>query len=185
MAMYPKIKQICAQEILDSRGNPTVEAAVMLEDGSGAFAAVPSGASTGVHEALEIRDGDTERYGGRGVLCAVENINAIISPALAGCQLCQHNIDTKLICLDGKRDKSELGANAILAVSLAAAKAATQAMRLPLYRYIGGINACRMPVPMMNVINGGAHASNNLDIQEFMIMPEGFDSFSEALRAGS
>lgn len=185
MAMYPKIKQICAQEILDSRGNPTVEAAVMLEDGSGAFAAVPSGASTGVHEALEIRDGDTERYGGRGVLCAVENINAIISPALAGCQLCQHNIDTKLICLDGKRDKSELGANAMLAVSLAAAKAATQAMRLPLYRYIGGINACRMPVPMMNVINGGAHASNNLDIQEFMIMPEGFDSFSEALRAGS
>ena len=184
MAMYPKIKQICAQEILDSRGNPTVEAAVMLEDGSGAFAAVPSGASTGVHEALEIRDGDTERYGGRGVLCAVENINAIISPALAGCQLCQHNIDTKLICLDGKRDKSELGANAMLAVSLAAAKAATQAMRLPLYRYIGGINACRMPVPMMNILNGGAHSKNSIDFQEFMILPIGACCFREALRMG-
>lgn len=185
MAMYPKIKQICAQEILDSRGNPTVEASVMLEDGSGAYASVPSGASTGIHEALEVRDGDTERYGGRGVLCAVENINAVIAPALAGCQLCQNNIDTKLICLDGKRDKSELGANAMLAVSIASAKAATQALHIPLYRYIGGINACRLPVPMMNVINGGAHASNNLDIQEFMIVPEGFDSFSEALRAGS
>lgn len=183
--MYPKIKQICAQEILDSRGNPTVEAAVMLEDGSGAFAAVPSGASTGVHEALELRDGDTDRYGGKGTLCAVENVNSAISPALSGCQLCQSCIDRKLICLDAHRDKSALGANAILAVSLAAAKAAAQAMKIPLYKYLGGINAVRLPVPMMNVLNGGAHAANNLDVQEFMIMPEGFDSFSEALRAGS
>ena len=183
--MYQKIKQICAQEILDSRGNPTVEAAALLEDGTGAFAAVPSGASTGIHEALELRDNDSERYMGRGVLCAVENVNSVISPALSGCQLCQHQIDARLLKLDGTADKSELGANATLAVSLACAKAAAQALRLPLYRLIGGINACRLPVPMMNVINGGAHAANNLDIQEFMIMPEGFDSFSEALRAGS
>lgn len=183
--MYPKIKQICAQEILDSRGNPTVEAAVMLEDGSGAFAAVPSGASTGVHEALELRDGDPDRYGGKGTLCAVESVNSAISPSLSGCQLCQHSIDRKLIRLDSHRDKSSLGANAILSVSLAAAKAAAQAMKIPLYKYIGGINAVRLPIPMMNVLNGGAHAANNLDVQEFMIMPEGFDSFSEALRAGS
>lgn len=184
MALQQRIKSVCAEEIIDSRGNPTVEAAVMLDDGTGASAAVPSGASTGSHEALELRDGDRERYGGRGVLCAVENVNSQISDALAGCQICQYPVDMRLIKLDGTKDKSSLGANAMLAVSLAAAKAGAQAAHLPLYRYMGGVNALTLPVPMMNVLNGGAHARNNLDIQEFMIMPAGFDSFSEALRAG-
>lgn len=185
MALQARIRSICAEEILDSRGNPTVGAAVLLEDGICGFAAVPSGASTGSHEALELRDGDEERYGGKGTLCAVENVNSIIAPALTGCQLNQHIIDRALLRLDNTRDKSNLGANAMLAVSLAAAKTGAQAARIPLYRYIGGINAVRLPVPMMNVLNGGAHASNNLDVQEFMILPEKFDSFSEALCAGS
>ena len=185
MAFPVKIRSVCAEEILDSRGNPTVEAAVLLEDGTGGSAAVPSGASTGSHEALELRDGDGRRYGGKGTLRAADNVNSIISPALSGCQINQHGLDRKLLQLDDTEDKSNLGANAMLAVSLAAAKAGAQATRLPLYRYIGGVHAVRMPVPMMNVLNGGAHASNNVDIQEFMIMPQGFDSFSQALRAGS
>ena len=185
MAFPVKIRSVCAEEILDSRGNPTVEAAVLLEDGTGGSAAVPSGASTGSHEALELRDGDARRYGGKGTLRAADNVNSIISPALSGCQINQHGLDRKLLQLDDTEDKSNLGANAMLAVSLAAAKAGAQAARLPLYRYIGGVHAVRMPVPMMNVLNGGAHASNNVDVQEFMIMPQGFDSFSQALRAGS
>lgn len=183
MANISKIKTVYGQEIIDSRGNPTVEATVVLESGTGATASVPSGASTGIHEALELRDGGN-RFDGMGVKKAVNNINCEICPAITGLQPCQSLIDQKLIELDGTEDKSKLGANAILAVSLACAKAASQEYRLPLYRYIGGISACRMPVPMMNVLNGGAHARNNLDIQEFMIVPHGFESFSEALRAG-
>lgn len=185
MAFPVKIKSVCAEEILDSRGNPTVEAAVLLEDGTGGSAAVPSGASTGKHEALELRDGDKKRYGGKGTLRAADNVNREICPALSGLQLNQQVIDKKLLQLDDTEDKSNLGANAMLAVSLAAAKAGAQAARLPLYRYIGGIHAVRLPIPMMNVLNGGAHADNNVDIQEFMIMPQGFDSFSQALQAGS
>ncbi len=185
MAFPVKIKSVCAEEILDSRGNPTVEAMVLLEDGTGGAAAVPSGASTGKHEALELRDGDKKRYGGKGVQQAADNVNRVICPALIGYQLNQHGIDRKLLQLDDTEDKSNLGANAMLAVSLAAAKAGAQAARLPLYRYIGGVQAVRLPIPMMNVLNGGAHADNNVDVQEFMIMPQGFDSFSEALQAGS
>ncbi len=185
MAFPVKIKSVCAEEILDSRGNPTVEAMVLLEDGTGGAAAVPSGASTGKHEALELRDGDKKRYNGKGVQQAADNVNRVICPALIGYQLNQQGIDRKLLQLDDTEDKSNLGANATLAVSLAAAKAGAQATRLPLYRYIGGVQAVRLPVPMMNVLNGGAHADNNVDVQEFMIMPQGFDSFSEALQAGS
>ncbi len=185
MAFPVKIKSVCAEEILDSRGNPTVEAAVLLEDGTGGSAAVPSGASTGKHEALELRDGDKKRYGGKGTLQAADNVNCVICPALSGFQLNQQRIDKKLLQLDDTEDKSNLGANAMLAVSLAAAKAGAQVARLPLYRYIGGVQAVRLPIPMMNVLNGGAHADNNVDVQEFMIMPQGFDSFSQALQAGS
>ena len=185
MAFPVKIKSVCAEEILDSRGNPTVEAMVLLEDGTGGAAAVPSGASTGKHEALELRDGDKKRYNGKGVQQAADNVNRVICPALTGHQLNQQGIDRKLLQLDDTEDKSNLGANATLAVSLAAAKAGAQAARLPLYRYIGGVQAVRLPVPMMNVLNGGAHADNNVDVQEFMIMPQGFDSFSKALQAGS
>ncbi|MBQ4067075.1 MAG: phosphopyruvate hydratase [Clostridia bacterium] len=184
MACIGKISKVCATQIIDSRGNPTVEACVMLEDGTSAGAAVPSGASTGKYEAYELRDGDPERFSGKGTLIAAENVNTVISKALCGMPLCQTAIDMKLIRTDGSPNKSSLGANAILATSLAAAKAAAQAQRLPLYKYIGGINACRMPVPMMNIINGGVHAPNGLDVQEVMIVPEGFDSFCEALRAG-
>lgn len=185
MAFPTKIKSVCAEEILDSRGNPTVEAAVLLEDGTGGYAAAPSGASTGRYEALELRDGDTNRYDGKGVLRAVDNVNSVIAPALSGSRINQYCLDKTMLQLDGTDDKSNLGANAILAVSLAIAKAGAQETRLPLYRYIGGTSAVRLPIPMMNVLNGGAHASNNVDIQEFMIMPSGFESFSKALCAGS
>ncbi len=184
MASIGKICKVCATEVIDSRGNPTVEACVVLEDGTTAGAMVPSGASTGKYEAYELRDGDKQRYGGKGTLVAVENVNTVIADALVGMPLCQSSVDYKLIRADGKADKSSLGANAVLSVSLAAARAGAQELRIPLYKYIGGINAVRLPVPMMNILNGGAHAKNNLDVQEIMIMPEGFDSFCEALRAG-
>jgi len=184
MSYGVRISKVCAQEVIDSRGNPTVEACVMLDDGTCASAIVPSGASTGKYEAYELRDGDTERYGGKGVLCACENVNSVISPLLEGMPLSQVGVDFRMIKRDGKLNKSNLGANAILAVSIAAAKAGAQSMRVPLYKYIGGINAVRLPVPMMNIINGGVHAKNDLDVQEVMIVPAGFDSFAEALRAG-
>ena len=167
-----KIEKITAREVLDSRGNPTVEVDVRLESGFVGRASVPSGASTGEHEALELRDGDKKRYCGKGVLKAVENVNNVIAPALVGMSaLEQRAIDHKMLALDGTPTKSKLGANAILGVSLAVAKAAANYLELPLYRYIGGTNTYVMPVPMMNVINGGAHANNNLDLQEFMIIP--------------
>lgn len=181
-----KIKEIKGREILDSRGNPTVEADVYLESGAMGRASVPSGASTGEHEALELRDGDKDRYGGKGVLRAVENINRVIAPALVGtCAADQRSIDRALKELDGTPDKSALGANALLGVSLAAAKAAAAHLRLPLYRYLGGANAYVMPVPMMNIINGGAHSDAPIAFQEFMIRPVGAASFREALRAGA
>lgn len=177
------IESILGREILDSRGNPTVEAVVTLSNGSVGIGAAPSGASTGIFEALELRDNDANRYVGKGVLKAVENINAIIGPNLIGMDSTNiAAIDQKLIALDGTNDKSHLGANAILAVSLATAQAAAKALDLPLYRFIGGINADTLPVPMMNILNGGAHAANNIDIQEFMIMPIGAPSFKEGLR---
>ncbi len=177
------IQSIIGREILDSRGNPTVEAVVTLSNGCVGIGAAPSGASTGIFEALELRDGDANRYVGKGVLKAVENINTIIGPSLIGMDSANTSaIDQKLIALDGTNDKSNLGANAILAVSLAAAKAAANALDLPLYRFIGGVNADTLPVPMMNILNGGAHAANNIDIQEFMIMPIGASSFKEGLR---
>ena len=177
------IESILGREILDSRGNPTVEAVVTLSNGSVGIGAAPSGASTGIFEALELRDNDANRYVGKGVLKAVENINAIIGPNLIGMDSTNiAAIDQKLIALDGTNDKSHLGANAILAVSLAAAQAAAKALDLPLYRFIGGINADTLPVPMMNILNGGAHAANNIVIQEFMIMPIGAPSFKEGLR---
>lgn len=176
------IDKICGFEVLDSRGNPTVRAEVMLSDGTVGAASVPSGASTGVYEAAELRDGE-QRYNGKGTLKAVGNINKIIAPELKGKNAADiAKIDNILIKLDGTNNKSELGANAILAVSLASAKAASKHYKLPLYRYIGGAFAARMPVPMMNILNGGAHASNNIDIQEFMIMPVGAKSFHEGLR---
>lgn len=174
-----------AREILDSRGNPTVEAEVFLEDGARGVAGVPSGASTGVHEAHELRDGG-ERYQGKGVLKAVENINEKIADEIAGFEADdQRLIDQALIKLDGTNNKSELGANAILGVSIAAAKAAAESAALPLYRYIGGPNAHVLPVPMMNILNGGAHADSGVDVQEFMIAPIGAESFAEALRMGA
>ena len=180
------IKQVVAREILDSRGNPTVEAEVVLEDGEIGRAAVPSGASTGEHEAVELRDGDKKRYGGKGVLKAVRNVNDLIAPAIEGMDaLDQAEIDATLIELDGTRTKSKLGANALLAVSLATARAAAIHQELPVYRYLGGPNARTLPVPMMNIINGGAHADNNVDFQEFMIVPVGAARFSEALRIGT
>jgi len=180
------IVDVVAREILDSRGNPTVEADVLLESGVMGRAAVPSGASTGSREAVELRDGDRQRYGGKGVLKAVENINTEISEAIMGLDASEQSfIDSALIELDGTESKSRLGANAILAVSMAVAKAAGEECGLPLYRYFGGSGAMAMPVPMMNVINGGAHANNSLDIQEFMIIPMGAQSFRDALRCGA
>ncbi len=180
------IKSIHAREILDSRGNPTVEVEVVLGDGSRGRAAVPSGASTGAHEALEMRDGDAARYLGRGVLEAVRNVNETIAPRLAGhCALEQAALDRTLLEMDGTPNKARLGANAMLGVSLAAAHAAANSVGLPLYRYLGGTNARYLPVPMMNVLNGGKHADNNVDFQEFMIMPLGAPSFKEALRMGA
>jgi len=179
------IIDVFAREILDSRGNPTVEVDVLLETGAHGRAAVPSGASTGQREALELRDKD-KRYAGKGVRKAVKNINGKIAPKILGMEACdQASIDNFMIRLDGTKNKSKLGANAILGVSLAVAKAAAMESDLPLYRYIGGTSARELPVPMMNILNGGAHADNNLDIQEFMIMPAGAPSFSEALRIGA
>ncbi len=180
------IVDIVAREILDSRGNPTVEADVLLESGAMGRAAVPSGASTGSREAIELRDGDTRRYGGKGVLKAVESVNTEISEAIVGLDASEQSfIDKTLIDLDGTENKSRLGANAILAVSMAAAKAAAEESGLPLYRYFGGAGPMQMPVPLMNVVNGGAHANNNLDMQEFMIVPVGMASFRDALRCGA
>jgi enolase len=176
---------IHAREVIDSRGNPTVEAEVGLDGGGFGRAIVPSGASTGEHEALELRDGDVGRYLGKGVTRAVGNVRDVIAPALVGMDASdQAAIDAALLELDGTPTKSNLGANAILAVSMATARAAADAHELPLYRYLGGVAAVTLPVPLMNIINGGAHADNNLDIQEFMIAPAGFDSFGDALRAG-
>ena len=180
------IVDVIAREILDSRGNPTVEADVLLESGVIGRAAVPSGASTGSREAMELRDGDKQRYFGKGVLKAVENVNTEICEAVIGLDATEQSfIDKTLIELDGTENKSRLGANAILAVSLATAKAAAEATGLPLYRYLGGSAAMQMPVPMMNVINGGVHANNSLDMQEFMVIPAGMDSFRDALRCGA
>ncbi len=180
------IELIEAREVLDSRGNPTVEAEVFLDDGSVGSAIVPSGASTGAHEALELRDGDKQRFGGKGVLTAVANIRDKIAPELTGADaLAQREIDQLMIELDGTENKSSLGANAILAVSMATARAAADCCGIPLFKYLGGASAYRLPVPQMNVINGGAHGDNAVDIQEFMIVPFGFDSFRDALRAGA
>ena len=180
-----KIEAVLAREILDSRGNPTVEVEVGLSDGSFGRADVPSGASTGKYEAVELRDKRKKRYGGKGVEQAVKNVNAVIAPALVDMDaMDQRLIDNTLIELDGTRNKGKLGANAILGVSLAVARAAADSLFMPLYRYIGGTNACRLPMPMMNILNGGAHAANNVDIQEFMIMPVGGKTFRDALRIG-
>jgi enolase len=180
------IRGIYARQILDSRGNPTVEADVVLESGAVGRAGIPSGASTGAFEAVELRDGDSGRYLGKGVLKAVNNVNEIIAPELIGYDaLDQVGIDSLMIGMDGTHNKAKLGANAILGVSLAVAKAAAAALGLPLYRYIGGVNATELPVPMFNILNGGKHADNNVDIQEFMVMPVGADSFTEALRMGA
>jgi enolase len=181
-----EIASIHAREILDSRGNPTVEADVVLEDGTRGRAAVPSGASTGEHEAVELRDGDKKHYLGKGVLHAVENVESAIAPELAGMDATnQRLIDATMISLDGTENKGKLGANAILAVSMACARAAAESLGVPLYRYIGGVNACVLPTPMMNILNGGAHADNNVDFQEFMVMPVGAETFSDALRWGT
>jgi len=183
--MDNKIKDIVAREIIDSRGTPTVEAEVILEGGVKGVAAVPSGASTGMREAIELRDNDPKRFGVKGVLKAVESINKIIKPALKGLSVSeQATIDKIMIDLDGTKNKSKLGANAILAVSLAASRASSNFNNLPLYNHLGGAKAQTLPIPLMNVINGGKHADNNLDIQEFMIVPTNFKSFKEALRAG-
>jgi len=179
------ISEIFARQILDSRGNPTVEVDVLTDEGALGRAAVPSGASTGIHEAVELRDNDKKKYGGKGVLKAVANVNKTIAPALLGYDVAdQTGIDEMMIQLDGTPNKGKLGANAILAVSLAAAKAAAEEASLPLYRYIGGTNAKVLPVPMMNILNGGAHADNKIDFQEFMVMPVGAPSFNEGLRWG-
>ena len=184
--MKTAIKDVKARQVLDSRGNPTVEVDVILEDGSRGRAAVPSGASTGEHEAVELRDGDKSKYAGKGVLKAVNNVNGEIKKAIKGRNaLMQGELDQTLIDLDGTPNKGRLGANAILGVSLAAAKASAVSKDMPLYRYIGGDKAKVLPIPMMNILNGGAHADNNVDLQEFMIMPIGANSFSEALRWGA
>ena len=186
MMTKPQISRVTAREILDSRGNPTVEATVFLTDGTVGVASVPSGASTGVFEACELRDDDRSRYGGKGVKKAVANVNDSISPALSGVYVSEQGEVDRILCeLDGTEDKHRLGANAILAVSLASARAAANWYRLPLYRYLGGCNAERLPIPMMNILNGGAHASNNVEIQEFMIAPVGAQNFAEGLRMGS
>ena len=180
------IEEVVAREILDSRGNPTVEVDVYLDDGTMGRAAVPSGASTGTREAVELRDPESERYGGKGVLRAVENVNDVIANEIAGMRATdQATIDRVMIELDGTPTKGKLGANAILGVSLAVAKAAANWVSLPLYRYLGGPNARRLPIPMMNIMNGGKHADNNVDLQEFMVMPVGASSFAEALRMGA
>ncbi|QTA37318.1 phosphopyruvate hydratase [Thermosipho ferrireducens] len=184
--MYIEIIDIKAREVLDSRGNPTVEVEVMLEDGSIGKAIVPSGASTGKFEALELRDGEKDRYSGKGVLKAVKNVNEVIAPKLLGFNAYdQVGLDKTLLEIDGTENKSNLGANAILGVSMAVARAAAISLGLPLYKYLGGVNAKVLPVPFMNVINGGQHADNNLDIQEFMIVPAGAPTFREALRYGA
>ena len=180
------IASVWAREILDSRGNPTIEVEVSLDSGHVGRAAVPSGASTGTREALELRDGDKARYKGKGVSKAVENVNTEIAEAIVGLDaLRQVQVDNTMLDLDGTDNKSRLGANAMLGVSLATARAAAESLALPLYQYIGGVNAKVLPVPMMNIINGGAHAPNNLDIQEFMIMPVGAHTFADGLRMGS
>ncbi len=180
---YLKIEKVIGREILDSRGNPTVEAEVYLVDGTMGRGAAPSGASTGEFEALELRDGDKARYLGKGVQKAVHNINTVINDAIVGIDASDiYAVDQAMIAADGTKDKSKLGANAILAVSIAAVRAASNAMEIPLYRLLGGANATRLPVPMMNIINGGAHASNTVDVQEFMVMPVGASSFKECLR---
>src|SRR5436189_1850416 len=179
------ISEIFARQILDSRGNPTVEVDVLTDEGALGRAAVPSGASTGIHEAVELRDDDKKTYGGKGVLKAVKNVNDKIAPALIGNDVAdQTGIDEMMIQLDGSDNKGKLGANAILAVSMAVAKAAAEEASLPLYRYIGGTNAKTLPIPMMNILNGGAHADNKIDFQEFKVMPVGATSFSEGLRWG-
>ncbi|MBM7559478.1 phosphopyruvate hydratase [Marinitoga litoralis] len=183
---YDEIVAVSAREVLDSRGNPTVEAVVELASGAMGSAIVPSGASTGKFEALELRDGDKSRFKGKGVLTAVKNINEIIAKELVGFNVFdQPLIDKVMLELDGTENKSKLGANAILAVSMAVARAASDSLGIPLYKYLGGPNAKVLPVPLMNIVNGGEHADNNLDIQEFMIVPAGFDRFSDALRAGA
>jgi enolase len=180
-----QISQVFAREILDSRGNPTVEVELVLSNGVSASAIVPSGASTGEKEAVELRDGDKKRYGGKGVLKAVENVRRTIAPRITGMSvLNQRNLDSTMIALDGTPNKGKLGANAILAVSMAAARAAATSLGIPLYRYFGGANACVLPVPCMNVINGGKHADNNVDFQEFMIAPHSAPSFAESIRMG-
>ena len=179
------IAAIHARQVLDSRGNPTVEAEVFLADGSMGRAIVPSGASTGEHEAVELRDDDNNQYVGKGVLKAVENVNGEIAETLANWDgFDQRGLDAKMIELDGTENKGRLGANAILAVSMAAARASALSLDIPLYRYLGGAGANTLPLPMMNILNGGAHADNNVDFQEFMVMPVGAPSFSEALRWG-
>ena len=181
-----RIEAVSARQILDSRGNPTVEVEVILEDGSFGRAAVPSGASTGEFEAIELRDKVKERYLGKGVETAVKNVNTVIAAALTGMDATEQRlIDSALIELDGTPNKGRLGANAILGVSMAVARAAADSCYLPLYRYLGGASACRLPLPMMNILNGGAHAANNVDLQEFMIMPRGAESFRECLRMGA
>lgn len=181
-----KIIKVTALEILDSRGNPTLEAEVVLDGGYVGRACVPSGASTGSREAVELRDGEKSRFGGKGVIRAVDHVEGEIAEAVVGMDAAdQYGVDRAMIELDGSANKSRLGANAILAVSLASARAAAAAAGLPLYRHIGGLDACTLPVPMMNVINGGAHADNNVDVQEFMIVPAGFDCFADALRCGA
>ena len=183
MENFLAIEKVIGREIIDSRGNPTVEAEVYLLDGTVGRGAAPSGASTGEFEALELRDGDKSRFGGKGVTKAVENINTVISDALNGVDASDiYAVDAAMIAADGTKDKSNLGANAILAVSIASARAAENALEIPLYRFLGGVNGNRLPVPMMNILNGGAHAANTVDVQEFMIMPVGAPSFKEALR---
>ena len=183
MENFLAIEKVIGREIIDSRGNPTVEAEVYLLDGTVGRGVAPSGASTGEFEALELRDGDKSRFGGKGVTKAVENINTVINDALKGVDASViYVVDTAMIAADGTKDKSNLGANAILAVSIASARAAANALEIPLYRFLGGVNGNRLPVPMMNILNGGAHAANTVDVQEFMIMPVGAPSFKEALR---
>ena len=179
------IASLWAREILDSRGNPTVEVDVKLEDGSVGRAAVPSGASTGSREALELRDGDKKRFGGKGVVKAVAHVNDVIAPAVRGLDAAdQAALDAKMLALDGTENKDKLGANAILGVSMAAARAAAASVGLPLYRYLGGVDARLLPVPMLNVLNGGAHADNSVDFQEFMVAPHGATTFADSLRMG-
>ena len=186
MNEYTSISSVKAREIMDSRGNPTIEVEIGLVSGDVGVAAVPSGASTGTREAVELRDGDKSRYGGKGVLKAVHNVNEVIAPVILGMDaLNQRKLDETIIALDGTPNKGKLGANALLGVSLAAASAAAKALELPLYRYLGGLVGVKPPIPMMNVLNGGKHADNNVDVQEFMIMPLGAEDFHQALRMGA